>query len=137
MARKSTTASIPRIEDAPQSAAAAFAAAAPKLSIPLTELPWVTVTCLGVNVVVGRSCLDTGYRMFLYNLCAEFQCMPDLRDVATYSNTSGGPEWNGDVATKLWLRLTDEEGPYDVVAVYAGGWEDLVDHIVAVEIIVT
>ena len=71
----------------------------------------------------------------MQNLPYVLQDMPGCRDVI-HAGADGVPVWTGLPVARLRLRAVHGGAVRDTVAVYVAGWEDLVEHIVAMEIIV-
>lgn len=68
---------------------------------------------------------------FMLDLMRKFDKIPELRDTVRPTPL----EWKGHMKVKLWLRSVHNGVSYDTFALYVGGWEDLVDCIVSIELI--
>ncbi|GJE87325.1 hypothetical protein PsYK624_034080 [Phanerochaete sordida] len=123
------------IADAPPITATSDTPEASGPDPPLELLPWVPISCRGVESVIGRSVLERGYVALMQNLPYVLQDMPGARDVIQ-KGADGEPMWTGLPVARLRLRSVRAGVVHDTVAVYVAGWEDLVDHIVAMEILV-
>lgn len=119
---------------------------------PLEGLPWVTLRCRGVDIILGRQLLmqpggyevsESGYheraisdmfvQTFMFNLMRKFREIPELRDTVRSSEPL---EWKSPMTMILWLRSVHDGVPYDTVGWYVGGWESLVPwNITSIELI--
>ncbi|KIP01563.1 hypothetical protein PHLGIDRAFT_131205 [Phlebiopsis gigantea 11061_1 CR5-6] len=119
-------------------------------------LPWVTVSCRGVNLVCARSVLkNKNYKVrvsltprketvpmqlpkaFVGSLKQSFGGLPGFSDILD-PIVNEAKVWRCKTKSLLTLRHVSGAGvcPQETKALYAGGWEELVDYIVSIELII-
>lgn len=65
-----------------------------------------------------------------------FGGIPSFADLLDPAFVDDSKRWRFRTKTRLALRYVQDEVAYETIGLYAGGWEDLVDHIVSMELIV-
>lgn len=76
------------------------------------------------------------WKAFIAHIKGLYGGIPSFVDLLDPKFIDDPKRWRFKTKTRVNLRYVQDEVAYETIGLYAGGWEELVDHIVSMELII-